>query len=126
MKWPALIKPPLTAIAVILLMLVFVSGVDIAAVFFYSRFYSSAAFMVLFGVGGIFAALLAYGYGINRAAEKNEGARRMLVLTLAVCALFFFFVLARIEGGEFGPAFKSYGIGLALGSLLFMKGKVDL
>lgn len=97
-----------------------------AAVFFYSRFYSSAAFMVLFGVGGIFAALLAYGYGINRAAEKNEGARRMLVLTLAVCALFFFFVLARIEGGEFGPAFKSYGIGLALGSLLFMKGKVDL
>jgi hypothetical protein len=37
--------------------------------------------------------------------------------------LLFFFLLAKMEGGEYEPAFKAFGAMMALSSLLFVKGK---
>jgi hypothetical protein len=119
-------KSLLTAACIIIIIYVLVSFLDITIAFFYSRFYSPAAFIVTFGVGGIFAAVFAYFYGIRLAPEKNELARWSLILTMIAIGLFFFFFLAKMEGGEYEPAFKAFGATLALGSLLFVRGKVDV
>jgi hypothetical protein len=110
----------------IFIILVAVSLLDILLVSFYPRFYSSTAFIVLFGVGGIFAAVFGYMYGIEYAAEKNEPARWSLIIFIAITGLLFFFILSKIEGGEYEPAFKGFGATLSLGSLLFVRGKVDV
>lgn len=119
------IKPLLTAVGAIIIVFVAVSLFDILIAVLYARFYSPAAFVVTFGVGGIFAAVLSYQYGIDKATEKNETARWTLITLLIVTGLVFFFFLAKLEGGEYEAAFKAYGATLALGSLLFVKGKVD-
>lgn len=119
------LTPLLACAGIILLMLVIVSLFDILLVFFYSRFYSTAAFIVIFGVGGVFVAIFAYMNSIKLAAKKNEIARWSLILTIISIGLLFFFLISKIEGGEYEPAFKSFGITLALTSLLFIKGKVD-
>ena len=38
---------------------------------------------------------------------------------------FFFFFLAKIEGGEYESAFKAYGVSVALTCLFFIKGNVQ-
>ncbi len=119
------IKPLITAVSAIIIVFVAVSLFDILISVFYARFYSPAAFVVTFGVGGIFAAVLAYQYGINMAVQKDETARWSLIVLLIAAGLLFFFFLAKLEGGEYEAAFKAYGATLALGSLLFAKGKVD-
>ncbi len=113
------------AMAVVLLTLVAVSVFDIFLAVFNRRFYSTAAFIVLFGVGGVFAAVFAYMEGIKRAKEKNETARWSLILTLICLGALFFFLLSRLEGGEYGPAFKAFGLMTALTSFIFLKGKPD-
>ena len=60
------LKPGLTAIIIVVVLFVAASFLDILLVFFYPRFYSNAAFIVTFGVGGIFAGELGYMYGIIR------------------------------------------------------------
>lgn len=119
------IKPLLTAVGAIIIVFVAVSLFDILIAVLYARFYSPAAFVVTFGVGGIFAAVLSYQYGIDSATEKDETARWSLIILLIVIGLLFFFFLAKVEGGEYEAAFKAYGATLALGSLLFAKGKVE-
>jgi hypothetical protein len=121
-----LVKSLLVAIIVIALVFILVSLLDIVIAFFYQRFYANLAFIVTFGVGGIFAAVFGYTYGIKTAPIKNEISRWSLIITFILTGLFFFFFLARLEGGEYEPAFKAFGVTLALGSLLFIKGKVDL
>ncbi|MBK7560559.1 MAG: hypothetical protein IPQ06_09370 [Chitinophagaceae bacterium] len=119
-------KPLVTCISVIILMLIVTSLFDILLVFFYSRFYSVAAFIVIFGVGGIFAGLLSYSYGMNASKEKDAWLRWFLITSMVLSGMLFFFLLSKLEGGEYEPAFKSYGITLALTSFLFAKGKIDL
>jgi hypothetical protein len=101
-----------------------VSLVDILISVFYSRFYSNAAFIVTFGVGGIFAAAISF-YGAINYTSKNETARWALIIILVSTGLLFFFLLSGIEGGEYQSAFKAFGATLALGSLLFVKGKLN-
>ena len=101
------------------------SFLDILLVFFYPRFYSNAAFIVTFGVGGIFAGVLGYMYGMEKAMEKNDTARWILISLLILTGLIFFFLLAKLEGGQYEPAFKSFGATLAISGLLFAKGKPD-
>ncbi len=115
----------LTCLGVILLTFVIVSLLDIVIAVFYARFYSVAAFIVTFGVGGVFAAVLGYMYAIPLAPVKNEMARWSLILLMMVTGVLFFFLLAKLEGGEYEAAFKAFGATLALSSFLFVKEKVE-
>jgi hypothetical protein len=120
-----LVRSLLATTAAIIIVFVAVSLLDIVISVLYLRFYSSAAFIVTFGVGGIFAAVLGYMYGIEQAGEKDEAIRRTIIIYIILLGLLFFFLLAKIEGGEYEPAFKAYGITMALGSLLFIKNKME-
>ena len=101
-----------------------VSLFDIVLAALYIRFYSNAAFIVIFGVGGIFAAVLGYQAGMDRAAVKNEMTRWSLVSLIVIMGLLFFFLLAKLEGGEYEAAFKAFGITMALTCILFIKEKL--
>ena len=118
-------KPGLTAIIMIAVFFVAASCLDILLVFFHPRFYSNAAFIVTFGAGGIFAGVLGYMYGIEKAIENKETARWILISLFIITGLLFFFFLAKLEGGEYESAFKAFGATLALSGLLFVKGKPD-
>ncbi|MEO7924635.1 MAG: hypothetical protein ABIR30_13220 [Chitinophagaceae bacterium] len=126
MRFPWQAKLVLSAAGIILLMLVLVSLFDILLVFFYSRFYSQLLFIVTFGVGGVFATVFAYMSPIKLAPVKNEMARWLLLGTIIISGLLFFFLFSRLEGGEYGPAFKAFGLTMVLSSFLFVKGNVDV
>jgi len=116
----------LAAIHSIFWVFVSTSLFDIVLVFFFPRFYSNAAFITTFGVGGIFAGVIGYMNGMERSVKKNETARWGFISLLIMTGLLFFFLLAKIEGGEYEPAFKAFGATMALSSLLFVKGKPGL
>lgn len=125
MKLPGLLSAALACLVVIITGFVVVSLFDIVLAVMNPRFYSTAAFITVFGVGGIFAGLMAYSSGISMANKKDETARWTLIGLIVATGLLFFFLLARLEGGEYEAAFKSYGITSALSSLLMAKGKPD-
>lgn len=126
MKFTESIKPVLLCLSTTLLTFVVVSLLDILIAVFYSRFYSAAAFIVTFGVGGIFAGVLGYMNGISVQGKKKKVTRWILILLLIIIGAIFFFPLATIEGGEYKSAFKAYGITIALSSVFFMKEKIEL
>ena len=125
MKMPGNSKALFICAGTVLSVFVVVSLFDIVLAVMNARFYSNAAFVVTFGVGGVFAAVLGYMNGISYAPVKNETARWSLIILLVVSGLLFFFVLAKLEGGEYEAAFKGYGATLSIASLLFVKGKVE-
>lgn len=108
------------SIAMIFIIFVAASVFDIiiAAVNLFS--YSNAAFIVVFGVAGIFAGLLGY----MTAMEKIFKPRRIdsigIVAMQVIIGLLFFFPIASIEGGEYRVPFKAFGLMLALSSLIFL------
>lgn len=55
--------------------LVIASLFDIVVAALNPRFYSNAAFIVIFGVAGIFAGVISYMQDIEKANPKNETAR---------------------------------------------------
>lgn len=120
-----LIRPILVCLAVICLLFIAVSLLDIVIAFFYARFYSNAAFIVTFGVGGVFAAAFGYTLGISYSKYKNETTRWALIITMFISGILLYFLLAKLEGGEYEAPFKAFGATLALGSLLFLKGDVE-
>lgn len=115
----------LVAFGIISLVFIVTSLFDVAIAVMNQRFYSNAAFITVFGVGGIFASVISYMQAIALALQKNEFTRWSIIAVMIGFGLLFFFPLARIEGGEYEAAFKAYGVTLALTSLLFMKGKID-
>jgi hypothetical protein len=117
------LKSILAAIITIFLVFVITSLFDVVLVFFFPRFYSNAAFIVTFAVGGIFAGVIVYMNGMESAIKKNETSRWGFISLLIITGLLFFFLLAKMEGGEYEPAFKAFGATMALSSLLFVKGK---
>ncbi len=125
MKQISNLKPVLTSSAITLLMFVIVSILDIIIALLNARFYSNAAFITIFGVGGVFATVFAYMIGIERANPKNETARWTLLSVIILLGILFFFPLAKIEGGEYKAAFNSYRLMIALTTIVFMRGKID-
>lgn len=119
------IRPVLTATGILFLGLLVTTLFDILLVFTQPRFYSNALFIVTFGVGGVFAAVFAYMKGIERSEQKDEMARWSLVGLLVIAGILLYFVIARLEGGEYAFPFRAYGISIALTSLIFVRGKVD-
>jgi hypothetical protein len=115
-----LLRPLIAATACIIITLIAVSIVDIFISVLFSRFYSSVAFIVTFGIGGMFAAVLAYMYAKDQMTNRDEMSRWMIILWIILAGILFFFPFANLEGGEYASAFKAYGATLALGSLLFV------
>ena len=120
-----LVKSLLVTVLVIVTAFVVASLVDIILAAISPRFYSTAAFIVIFGVAGVFAATMGYMYGMQAAGEKKESTRWILIIFIILTGLLFFLFLAKIEGGEYEPAFKSFGATLVLSTLLFIKGEVE-
>jgi hypothetical protein len=120
------ITPLLVALAMIILLLLATSLLDILLVFFYARFYTSILFIVTFGVGGVFAGTMGYMYGMQSAMYKDELTRWMLIIFIILIGLLLFLVVVIFEGGEYEGAFRAYGITMALSTLLFIRGKAEL
>jgi hypothetical protein len=116
----------LVAVVVIVVLFVAVSLLDIVIMILNFRFYSNGAFYVLFGVAGVFAAFMGYGYAIQLATRKNEFSRWSIIAVLITAGLLFFFFLSELEGGEYEIPFKVYGATIAISSLFFAKGKIEL
>jgi hypothetical protein len=113
-------------LGIIILMFIAVSIFDILISVFYSRFYSTAAFVVTFGVGGVFAAVFSYLKAVEYAAVKNGFTKWSVLILIWVTSALFIYPLSVLEGGEYQSAFMSYGIMLALTSLLFVKDKIKV
>lgn len=116
----------LLGLGIIMLMFIVTSLFDIVIAAFYPRFYSTAAFIVTFGVGGVFASLFCYSKTVGYAAVKNELTRWSAIILIWVTAVLFIYPLSVLEGGEYKAAFISYGVTLALTTLMFIKGKIEL
>jgi hypothetical protein len=125
MKKKSLLWAALMAVTIILLMFVIVSVLDIVLAVLNSRFYSTAAFVVIFGVGAVFACVFAYMKAIEMANKKIELSRWCIISTIILTGILFFFPLAKIEGGEYKAAFKAYGLMVTLTTIIFMRGKID-
>ena len=110
--------------AIIFIIFVITSLADVVLAVLHQRFYSTAAFIVIFGVGGVFAAFFSYTKAVDFAGIKNEFTRWSSIVLIWIIALLFIFLFSVLEGGEYEVAFISYGITLALTTLLFMKGEV--
>ena len=116
----------LLGLGTMIVMFVVTSLFDIAIAVFYARFYSTAAFVVTFGVGGIFACIFSYSKAVGYAAVKNEFTRWSVIILIWITAALFIYPLSILEGGEYQAAFTSYGVMLALTTLLFIKDKIEL
>lgn len=79
--------------------------------------YSYALFIVIFGVAGVFAAastLSPPGY-----FKKNSIPLWVALLYNIIIGSLYYFLFALLEGGEYQVAFRSLGVMLVAGSLLF-------
>ncbi len=115
----------LLGLGIIMLMFVVTSLFDIVIAVFYARFYTTAAFIVTFGVGGVFASFFSYSKTVGYATVKNEFTRWSAIILIWVTAALFIYPLSVLEGGEYQAAFIAYGVTLALTTLLFIKGKIE-
>jgi hypothetical protein len=111
----------LLGLGVILLMFIMISIFDIVLSVLYTRFYSTASFVATFGVGGVFACIFSFSQAVEYAAVKDEFTRRSVTIMILVTAALFIYPLSVLEGGEYQAAFISYGITLALTSILYIK-----
>lgn len=116
-------KPIVALFATVIIVFVAVSLLDIFISVLFPGVYAKGLFIVTFCAGGIFAAALGFIYAMQQVSEKNEKARWILISLQMTMGLFIFFLLSKIEGGEYASAFKAFGSTLALGSLLFVKAK---
>jgi hypothetical protein len=114
----------LLALGIIMLMFTIIRLLDIVISVFYARFYSNAAFVVTFGVGGVFACVFSFLKAVEYAVHKNEFTRWSVIILIWVTAALFIYPLSVLEGGEYQAAFISYGITLAFTTLLFINGKI--
>lgn len=114
------LKAILFTLLLVVIVFIAASLLDIALVVIYSRFYTTATFVVLFGVGGIFANIIAYSGGMQYGPE-NKKLRAAVIATMAICGCIFCYPLSFIEGGEYAAAFMSFGVTLTLTCILYLK-----
>ena len=110
-------------IGIALLIFVIASFFDIFIAVWKGRFYTSVTFVVLFGVAGVFASAIGYIKGIEMFQVKDEKARWTLLLTEIGLGAIFWFLLSALEGGQYAPVMKSFGLMLGLTSFVFLYGK---
>jgi hypothetical protein len=81
--------------------------------------YTNAVFIVVFGVGGIFAGILGYT-ALDRITPGDRLTSVGILAMQIIIGLLFFFPIAAIEGGEYRVPFKAFGCMLALSSVFFL------
>lgn len=89
------------------------------------RKYSKLFFVVVFGIGGAFAGFQAYATGYKSLKEKSKRPHPYTFLLILATSGIFFFLLALLEGGEYGTAFRSYSVMSSLAGALCLHLKVD-
>ena len=120
-----MLKSFISCIVIVFAGLVAASLLDIFLYAIHPRFYSRALFIVTFGVAGVFASVVGYMTGVENAKVKKQTARWYMISLLIGIGLLFFFFIAKAEGGEYEPAFKSYGVMMVVGTFLFIKEKIE-
>lgn len=118
-KWGWFFK----ALLIIIALFIGASLLDVFLSVLYSRIYTTAAFIVVFGVAGIFAGLFTYTRCMEWQPLENRPGKITTIIFLLICGALFFFLLATLEGGEYAAAFRSYGLTLAFSSAVFWKEK---
>jgi hypothetical protein len=111
------LKPLLATSLIIAIIFVIASLFDIILIFLYPRFYSTAAFIVTFAVGGIFAGTIGYIYGMERFVEKKKTAKWLLISFSILTGLFFSFPLPNWK--EVNTKLRSKRLALCLLYLLY-------
>lgn len=119
-------KSIIVAIIGIIVIFVCISIFDVVLSIFSRRFYSNAAFIAIFGVGGVFAAFLSYSYAMGVSAVKNKVARWTILVTMIIVGALFFLLLAQMEGGEYEMAFKAFGVMVVATSLFLGWAKIEI
>ena len=122
MTWLRVLGSAFLALVALFLL---VSLVDVVMIFLYPRFYSLLLFICSFGVAGVFAGLFAYGAGRQQIPSINRRQETLVFALVSLMGILFVFPLSLLEGGEYEPAFKAYGIGTLLGSFLVYRLKPD-
>jgi drug/metabolite transporter (DMT)-like permease len=82
--------------------------------------YTNAVFIVVFGVGGIFAGILGYMAALDRITPGDRLTSVAILAMQIIIGLLFFFPIAAIEGGEYRVPFKAFGCMLVLSSVFFL------
>lgn len=118
-----IIKPILRSVLILFLVLVAVSFIDIFIAAWYGRGYSTAVFVVLFGVGGVFGTVFSYMSAIESVRENRNRVKWWVIGFLIFSGLLIFFLIAKLEGGEYEGPFKAFGLMTALTTLLFFNDK---
>ncbi len=85
------------------------------------NFHSIIIFIASFAIGGVLASALSFEYGITFSGGRNSQSKLILVIVQIIIGLAGFFILSGIQQGEYEIPFKSFGVALALGSLLHLK-----
>jgi len=124
MKFLQLWKPVLVALILVSVVFVAAGILDIVLAVLQPRFYSNAAFCVIFGVAGIFASIMAYSSGKYFVTATDKFGRLVLIITIIVAGIIFFFLLASIENREYEWACRSFGITLVGATIFFIKAKL--
>ncbi len=117
------LKPYVICLGIIIAGLVLASLLDIVLAALMPRFYSTAAFIVIFGVAGIIVSLLCFVTATDLGNKPGMKLKWPIIIFLACTGIIFFTLLAKFEGGEYRAAFQSYGVTLALSSFIFVKEK---
>jgi hypothetical protein len=89
------------------------------------RFYSVAGYLCIFSLGGIFASVQAYTYGMDISDEQDGMARWTTISAIIIIALLFFFYLSHVEANAYQFAFKAFGATLGPVCLLYSKVKKE-
>src|ERR1700712_3822509 len=100
-------KHLLFSFVVILAVFVAASVIDIWLFARYQRSYTSITFLVLFAVVGIIAGVICYFTSTEKMEDKTEFKRWSTIIFLIGISLLLFFLVARLEGGEYEGAFKA-------------------
>ncbi len=114
-------KPYLFCTGIIFSGLLAASLIDIVLAALMPRFYTTAAFVLIFGVVGIIATLLSYITVTEYGEKQGMQLKWPIIIFHLIIGILLFFLIARLEGGEYKIAFQSYGITTAFSSFLFAK-----
>lgn len=121
MKWGILLQVIGMVLGIVIAGLVVASILDIIIAVFNIRFYNEVAFVATFVVAGVFVASIAYINIAESPLYKSPLTHYMVLGVLFICGILFFFLLAKLEGGEYEVAFKGYGASLFISSFLFIR-----
>ena len=86
----------------------------------FPEFYSLTAFILSFAIGGILAAALSFEYGMQINATQDPAEKFSIIVLQVLTGAASYFLLSKLQQSAYEIPFKSFGLALALGSLLYI------